>query len=145
VREQRGLAYSVGASAVMYQDCGLFSIFAGTSPEQVEEVVDLAVAEMRDVAQNGITAEELDLAKQQTRASVLLSLEDSASRAAALAQSEMIHGRQISVEETLAAVDAVATDDCHNIANEFFHTENVAFAALGDLAHLKVNRDTLAI
>src|SRR5207253_4694804 len=39
VREQRGLAYSVGASAVMYQDCGLFSIFAGTSPEQVEEVV----------------------------------------------------------------------------------------------------------
>ena len=49
VREQRGLAYSVGASAIMYQDCGLFSIFAGTSPEQVEEVVDLAVAEMRDV------------------------------------------------------------------------------------------------
>src|SRR5687767_4398657 len=66
VREERGLAYSVGASAIMYQDCGLFSIFAGTSPAQVGEVVDLAIAEMRNVANNGVLHAELDLAKQQT-------------------------------------------------------------------------------
>ena len=145
IREERGLAYSVGASAIMYQDCGLFSIFAGTSPEQVEEVVELSIFEMRDVVQNGITSDELELAKQQTRASVLLSLEDSASRAASLAQSEMIHGRQISVEETLAAVDAVTTDNCLAIAAEFFCTEKVAFAALGNLNDLKVDRERLAI
>ncbi|MEO6654777.1 MAG: pitrilysin family protein [Pyrinomonadaceae bacterium] len=140
IREQRGLAYSVGASAIMYQDCGLFSIFAGTSPEQVEEVVELSITEMRDIVQNGVNDRELELAKQQTRASILLSLEDSASRAASLAQSEMTHGRQISVEETLAAVDAVTTDDCHNIATEFFRSENVAFAALGDLPELVIGR-----
>ena len=145
IREARGLAYSVGASAIMYQDCGMFSIFAGTSPEQVEEVVDLAVAEMRDVSRNGVTADELDLAKQQTRASVLLSLEDSASRAASLAQSEMIHGRQISVEETLSAVDAVTPDDCHAIASEFFRTEHLAFAALGDLDDLNITRESMKV
>ncbi|HEY2866519.1 MAG TPA: pitrilysin family protein, partial [Pyrinomonadaceae bacterium] len=47
IREDRGLAYSVGASNAMYHDVGVFSIFAGTSPEQVGEVVDIAMAELR--------------------------------------------------------------------------------------------------
>ena len=145
VREERGLAYSVSAGSVMYQDCGMFSIGAATSPEHVREVVDLSIGEMRDVVANGITADELDLVKQQAVSSVLLSLEDSSSRAAALAQSEMVHGRQIGVEETLAKIDAVTVDDCRSIAEEFFNTEHIAFAALGDLKGLEIDRDGLRI
>ena len=145
VREERGLAYSVGASAIMYQDCGMFSVFAGTSPDQVLEVVDLSVAEMREVVNNGVTQDELDLAKQQTTASILLGLEDSAARAATLAQSEMIHGRQIPLDETLDNLNAVTTEDLQDVATEFFRTENIAFAALGDLKALKIDRETLSI
>ncbi|MBK7394319.1 MAG: insulinase family protein [Chloracidobacterium sp.] len=145
VREERGLAYSVGASSISYQDCGMFSIFAATSPDQVEEVVDLSIAEMRAVVNDGVTGDELELAKQQAVASILLSLEDSASRAAALAQGEMTHGRQIPVEETLRRLDAVTTDDIHSLAREFFRTEKIAFAALGDLSDLKIDRGRLAI
>ncbi|MBL8181164.1 MAG: insulinase family protein [Blastocatellia bacterium] len=133
VREERGLAYSVGASASLYQDCGVFSVYAGTSPEQTGEVVGLVLDEIRDVATNGVTADELELAKQQARASLLLSLEDSASRAAALAQCEMVHGRQISTEETLEKLDAVSLENCANIASEYFVNERIAFAAIGDL------------
>jgi predicted Zn-dependent peptidase len=145
VREERGLAYNVGASSISYQDCGMFSIFAGTSPEQVEEVVDLSIAEMRVVVKDGVTDDELNLAKHQAVASILLSLEDSASRAAALAQGEMTHGRQIPVEETLANLDAVTTDDIHTLAPEFFRTDNIAFAALGDLSGLQIERGRLSI
>ncbi|MEQ1605904.1 MAG: pitrilysin family protein [Pyrinomonadaceae bacterium] len=145
VREERGLAYSVGASAIMYQDCGMFSIFAGTSPSQVEEVVDLSIAEMREVVKNGVTQDELELAKQQTTASILLGLEDSASRAATLAQAEMIHGRQISLDEALGNLNAVTTHEIRNLATQHFRTENVAFAALGDLKLLTIDRDRLSI
>ena len=145
VREERGLAYNVGASASMYKDCGVFSIFAGSSPEQTREIIDLSIAEMRSVVADGVTEDELDLAKQQSRASILLSLEDSASRAAALAQSEMVYGRQIPVEETLANIDAVTTDDIAAIAEEFFTTEKVAFAAIGDLLEDAISRDDLRI
>jgi predicted Zn-dependent peptidase len=141
VREERGLAYSVGASTTMYQDTGVFSIFAATSPDQVEEVVQISIEEMRNIVRDGITAEELELAKAQARASILLSLEDSASRAAALASSEMVHGRQISVEETLAAVDAVTINDCRVVAQDYVRSENIAFVALGDLADLEIQRD----
>jgi len=133
VREERGLAYSVGASTVMFRDCGYFSVYAGTSAEQTEEVVDITVEEIREIVKDGVTADELDLAKQQARASILLSLEDSASRAAALANSELTHARQISVEETLARVDAVTLDEIQAVAQEYFRGDKVAFAALGDL------------
>lgn len=145
IREEHGLAYSVGAATAMYRDCGVFSIFAGTSPEQIGEVVDISIAELGDVVKNGVSRNELDLAKQQARASILLSLEDSAARAAALAQSEMVHGRQILVEETLANIEAVTVDDVAAIAHEFFQTDFVAFAALGDLDGLAVDRNRLAI
>ena len=145
VREEKGLAYSVGATAVMFNDCGFFSIFAGTSPEQTGEVVDLSVAELRTIVENGVTPDELELAKQQTIASVLLGLEDSAARAATLAHSEIIHGRQIPVDETIAKIQAVTVGDVHSIAKEFFKTEDVAFAALGNLNGLKIDRERLAV
>jgi predicted Zn-dependent peptidase len=145
VREELGLAYSVGASSALYRDCGVFTIFAGTSPKQTGEVVDIAIGELRNIVKNGLPREELELAKQQARAAILLSLEDSAARAAAMAQSEMVHERQIYIEETLANIEAVTTDDAVEIAREFFRTESIAFAALGDLDGLVVDRDRLSV
>lgn len=145
VREERGLAYSVGASFAAYRDCGLMSVFAGTAPEQIEEVLDIVLDEMRWIARKGVTADELDLAKQQTRASILLGLEDSAGRAAVLAHSEMVHGRVIPVEETLAAVGSVSVEDIHELVSESFRSEQIGFAAIGDLTHLNVTRDRLSV
>jgi predicted Zn-dependent peptidase len=145
IREDRGLAYNVGSSDVMYETIGVFTIFAATSPKQVNEVVDIAIDEMRNVVANGIGEHELELAKHQARSSVLLNLEDSAARAAALAQSEMVFGRQITVEETLARVDAVTLEDITKLSREFFATEDVAFATIGDLDGLIIDRGKLKI
>jgi predicted Zn-dependent peptidase len=120
-------------------------VSAATSPKQTLDVIDISISELRDVVANGVNSDELELAKDQTRANVLMSLEDSASRAASLAQSEMLHGRQITVEESLRNLDAVTLEDIRAIAAEFFTTEKIAFAALGDLKGFKVDRKRLAI
>ena len=145
IREKRGLAYSVGASATTFQDCGIFSVYAGTSPEKVGEVVELSIAEMRRIKKEGVSPAELALAKEQTVASVLLGLEDSSVRAGNLAQMEMIHGHQISVRETLEKIDRVKIEEIRCIADEFFQTEQIAVAALGNLNGLKINRESLEI
>ena len=145
VREERGLAYSVGASTGMYNDTGFFTVSAATSPEQIDEIVDIVISEMGAIVKDGITESELSLMKDQTRASILLGLEDSAGRAGSLAQCEMVHGRQIPVEETLANLDAVTIDDVQTLAAEFFQTERIAFVALGDLKNFKIERSRLAI
>jgi len=145
VREEKGLAYSVGASAAMYLDCGVFSIYAGTSPHQTESVLDISIKELRSVVRNGVTNEELQLMKEQSAASILLGLEDSATRAGTLAHLEMMHGRQISLEETIEKIEAVTIDEIQEIAQEFFQTEKIAFGALGNLNGLKVKRERLEI
>jgi predicted Zn-dependent peptidase len=145
VREEKGLAYSVGASAAMYQDCGVFQIYAGTSPKQTEEVLDISIAELRRVVKNGITPEELELIKEQTVASILLGLEDSSVRAGTLARLEMVHGRQISLEETIEQIEAVTLEEIRDLAREFFQTEKISFGALGNLNGLKIRRERLEI
>ena len=145
IREERGLAYSVGTSAAMYQDCGVFSIYAGTSPQQTEEVLDISIQELREVVKNGITAEELALIKDQSTASILLGLEDSSVRAGTLARLEMVHGRQISLEETIQKIEAVTLEEVREIAGEFFQTEKISFGALGNLNGLKITRGRLEI
>lgn len=145
IREERGLAYSVGSSTGMFLDCGFLAVSAATSPEQIGEVAEIVVEEMSAIARVGVTEDELRLMKDQARASILLGLEDSAGRAATLAQCEMIHGRQIPVEETLARLEAVSTGDVQSLAYEFFHTEKLAVVALGDLDNFQFSRDKLAI
>jgi len=145
IREEKGLAYSVGASAAMYQDCGVFSIYAGTSPKQTEKVLDISIKELREVVKNGIEHEELELIKEQSIASILLGLEDSSVRAGTLARLEMVHGRQISLEETIEKIEAVTLEEIRVMAREFFQTEKIAFAALGDLNGLKIKRERLEI
>jgi predicted Zn-dependent peptidase len=145
VREEKGLAYSVGASAAMYQDCGVFQIYAGTSPAKTGEVLDISLKELRRVVKNGISPQELALMKAQSVASILLGLEDSATRAATLARLEMVHGRQIPLEETLEKIEAVSGEEVRELAREFFQTEKIAFGALGNLNGLKINRARLEI
>lgn len=145
VREEKGLAYSVGANAALYLDCGIFSIYAATSPKQTETVLDIALDEMRWIVRNGISRGELELMKEQSTASILLGLEDSATRAASLARLEIVHGRQISLEETLQNIEKVTVEEVQELAREFFQTEKIAFGALGNLNGLKIKRDRLEI
>jgi predicted Zn-dependent peptidase len=145
IREKRGLAYSVGADASDFQDCGIFSIYAGCSPEKVGEVVDLSIAELKKIKLYGVSEDELNLAKEQTTASILLGLEDSASRAEVLAQQEITHGRIISVEESLEKFNRVTVQEIQDLAKEFFQTEKIALGALGNLNKLKIKRERLDV
>jgi predicted Zn-dependent peptidase len=145
IREEKGLAYSVGASAAMYQDCGVFTIYAASSPSNLPKVLRLALGELRAVARDGITENELGLMKAQSDAAILLGLEDSATRAATLARLEMMHGRQISIAETLEKMNAVTAEEVRAVAKSYFLTENVGFGALGNLNGLKIGRNALTI
>jgi len=145
IREENGLAYSVGASGMSFEDCGIFSIYAGTSPRQLAKTIDLSLSELKKIKREGVRETELELAKQQAIAGVLLGLEDSGVRAGNLAQSEMTHGRQISLEETLQKVENVTVEDLQGIADEFFKTENMALAAIGNLNGFKLGREKLEV
>ena len=145
VREQRGLAYSVGAGASAFSDIGVFTIYAGTSPRQLDEVVDLSLLELRRVVRESVAEEELKLVKDQTVSSILLGLESSSVRAGALARQEIVHGRRISPDEVISRLEAVTIEDLQRIARQYFTSEGLALVALGDLNGFRVDRSRLEI
>jgi predicted Zn-dependent peptidase len=145
VREERGLAYSVGAVGSHYTDAGVFQIYAGTSPEQLDEVLELSLLEMRRVLREPVGEDELRLVKDQAVSSILLGLESTSARAGTLARQEIVHGRRIAPEQVIERIERVTPEDMLRIAAEFFRTDALAVGALGDLNGFKVDRARLEV
>jgi predicted Zn-dependent peptidase len=145
IREERGLAYSVGAGGSTYSDAGVFMIYAGASPGHLDEVVDLSLDELRKVVNESVSKEELRLAKDQSISSILLGLESSSARASALARQEIIHHRRISPDEIVRRIEAVSCEDVQEVASTFFTSDKLALGALGNLNGFRVNRSRLHI
>jgi len=131
VREKRGLAYSVYSFQQGYRDAGLFGISAGTSPESVQECVDVIVEELASIAETGPSEAEVNLAKEHIKGSLTLSLEASSSRMIRLGRNEFNLGRQMSIEEIEAAVDAVDYDAVTALARECFASDRLGLCVLG--------------
>jgi predicted Zn-dependent peptidase len=145
IREERGLAYSVGAAGSAFSDIGVFNVYAGTSPDQLDEVLELALQELREVVRNNVTDEELRIAKDQAISSILLGLESSSARASTLARQEIIHGRRISPDEVIEKLRNATVEQLREVARTYFKSETLALGALGNLNGFKVDRSRLFI
>jgi predicted Zn-dependent peptidase len=129
IREKRGLVYSIYSFAHPFQDGGLFAVYAGTGEKEAEELVPVTVEELRKV-QCDVTQDELDRAKAQFRASLLMSMESTGSRTEQLARQIQVHGRIIPVEETKAKIAAVTIEQVQEAARAAFRAPPT-LAALG--------------
>jgi len=145
IREERGLAYAVGAGSSAYTDAGVFSMYAATSPAYLDEVIDLSLAEMRRVVRDFVGNDELRLAKDSAVSSILLGLESSSMRAGAIARQEIVHGRRISPDEVIERLEAITPDEIQEVARTSFTSSTLALAALGDLNGFGVERSRLEI
>jgi predicted Zn-dependent peptidase len=145
IREERGLAYSVGAGGSAFSDIGVFTIYASTSPSQLDEVLELSMNELRQVVMESVSEEELRIARDQAVSSILLGLESSSARAGTLARQEIIHGRRISPEEVIEKIRSVTPEQLKAVAQRYFKSETLALGALGNLNGFKVDRSRLAI
>ena len=131
VREKRGLAYSVFSGISAYRDAGNLTIYAGCANDAVEEVVDLCVAELRGLKQAPVSDAELRRAKDHLKGSLMLSLENTASRMSHLARQEIYFERHFGLDETLAGVEAVTADDVRRVANDLFSDGALAATVVG--------------
>ena len=119
IREKRGLVYSIYSFAQPYMDGGLFGIYAGTGESEAEELIPVALDELRKV-QVAVTEAELGRARAQVKASLLMSLESTGSRCEQLARQLQVFGRVIPTAETVAKINAVTTEDIIRAASNLF-------------------------
>jgi predicted Zn-dependent peptidase len=134
VREQRGLAYSVFSYRSAFEETGALAVYCGTSPEHVDEVLDLVGHEFdRLVDDGGIDEGELERAKGHLTGSLALSLESSSSRMNRIGRAELTLGEVPEIDEVVARIEAVGADDVARVIDRVVAPGRRTLAVIGPL------------
>jgi len=118
IREKRGLAYSVYSYAQQFAGSGLLGFYAGCHPTKAVEVVEIIREILHDVAENGMTAEEISRAKGAVKGSLVLSQEDSGSRMSNIGKSEIVYGEVMGFDEILKKISDVTPAAVRQLAGD---------------------------
>jgi predicted Zn-dependent peptidase len=137
IRERRGLAYSVGSGASAYSDAGALTVYAGTSPGQLAEVLRLVDHELEKLLVDGVTAEELDVAVGYLTGAYVLGLEDVGSRMARLGALLTTIGSIRPVEEQLDRWRSVTHEDVARVVNRVLD-KSKSMAVVGPVSEAMV-------
>lgn len=137
VREKRGLCYTVRAGLDSYDDVGMFTVRAGLDAKRLAEALKVIVNELKKVAKSGVTAHELQMAKDNLRGGMLLQLEDSSASAEFVARQELFLGSVFSPEERMKRFQKVTTADIKRVAKEVLDFKQMSAAAIGPYASEK--------
>ncbi len=113
VREKRGLVYSVGAAARAVKDAGYVVGYAGTTPEKADETLEVMLAEFRRLS-DGVSADELERARQGRLTRLILQGEASGSRASGLASEFWLRGRTRTLDEIAAETRALTLEELND-------------------------------
>jgi predicted Zn-dependent peptidase len=145
VREKRGLAYAVFSGLSAYRDAGSFTVYAGCANDAVEQVIDLVVEELRGVKSAPVLESELQRAKDHLKGSLMLSLENTASRMSHIARQEIYFDRQFGLDETLQGIEKVTVGEVQRVAADLFRNGSLAATVLGNVNGLQIPRNRLEL
>jgi predicted Zn-dependent peptidase len=132
IREKRGLCYSIHAFHWGFSDTGIFGIHAATGEEDITELVPVILEQLQEAASH-INQQEVDRARAQVAAGLLMSLESPAARAGQTARQILLFGRPIPNEELLERLDAITPARLSDLAGRLIGGSIPTVAAIGPI------------
>jgi predicted Zn-dependent peptidase len=131
IREKRGMAYSVYSYASQYSDAGQIGFYVGTREENLGACLEIAVAELGDLAAGNVRESELSRAKENLKGRMLLSLESTSNRMTRLGKSTVTETPLLTVEEIVRRLEAVTAGEVAELADELLGVEKLSAAGIG--------------
>ncbi len=144
VREKRGLVYGISAGLTGNKHIGSMRVYAGTTPEQGHECLEVIVNELRKLEQEGITADELERAKVQLKSENVMRGEGSGSRMSAITRSWWYEQKIKTIQEVKEAIDAVTQEQVLRVLHRFSPLNPLTIAAIGPLTKDELVGSTLS-
>ena len=129
VREARGLCYAIYAFHWAFAETGVFGIHAATGEEDVEALVAVVIDELRRAGES-IDRQEVDRARAQIRAGLLMSMESPSARAGQIARQLLLFGRVVDNPELMDRLHGVTPERLRGLAGRLF-SGTPTLAALG--------------
>jgi len=134
-REKRGLCYSIYAFNWGFADTGLFGVYAGTAPNAADALMAVIGGEIGEMA-HSVTADEIEAARAQAKAGVLMGLESCATRAERIARHLKVFGRVLEADALVARIDAVDETQVRRFMADLVHKAAPTACVVGPKASL---------
>ncbi len=131
IREKRGLAYSVYSFSHSHEDTGMLGIYAGISPENIEEVLRLINGQLSTLSHTTIPEAELAAAKEYVKGNMYINAESNDSRMNRLAKNEFLFGRYVPFEEIEQKINSVTPEDIQNWFQNVYSRDKTAVMLYG--------------
>ncbi len=131
IRENLGLAYSIGSFNSSYHDSGIFSIYAGTDHKNVEKLLDNLMNEINKI-QETISEEELQRAKSQIKTSILMAEERSEYKSEEIGKNFALFGKYFPTQEVLNVIMETKTSHLKACASKIF-SSNPTLSIVGEV------------
>lgn len=131
VREEKGLCYAIYSYGTCHDDTGYFGVYTALGKETERQALDTILAVIRDFADRGPTQVELDRAREQSKANVLMGLESTQAHMSSLGRGELLQGGVMEEDAVIAAYDAVTREDVRELARELLCPERASLSAVG--------------
>lgn len=116
VRETRGLVYAIDSFLETFEDDGRLAVYAGCSAENARAVAEIVQAELAELAEKGVRADELARAKAVAQAQMLMGAEAPSARAEARASQVFLRDRVFAFDEARARIARVTGEEIQAIA-----------------------------
>jgi predicted Zn-dependent peptidase len=134
IREKKGLAYTVYSTLSNATDAGLTLIYAGTDPENKDQVVEIILKEIQKLKRDGFDKRMLERYKTQIKGFLILNDDDLESRMNSLCLNEMVFGKYRTTEDILKAIDETQVKDIDQFMDEYVNTSKIATLTMGPKA-----------
>lgn len=120
LREHRGLVYSVESNLTSYTDTGVFSIYFGCDPKDVDTCLTLVEKELKRLCMARLTDSQLAAAKKQIIGQIAVASDNFENLALDMGKTFLHYNRYESQEEVFQRIEALSADCLMEVANEIF-------------------------
>lgn len=126
LRERRGLVYSVESSMVCYGDTGLWSVYFGCDPHDVNRCVRLVKGEFKRLMEKPLSEKTLAAAKKQIKGQLAVACDNNENFAVDFGKSFLHFGDEKDIEKLYQKIDAVTAEQIQQVAKEIFDKDSLA-------------------
>lgn len=131
VREEKGLAYNVYSYPSAYRNNGLFTVYAGVNPKNVESASNIIVEVIKDLVKNGVTKEEFNRGREQLKSALIFGQESSASIMNAYGRFMTITGKMLNLDKKLKYINSMTVDNVNEVLKDMFNFNKISASYVG--------------
>ncbi|MBN1622920.1 MAG: insulinase family protein [Clostridia bacterium] len=130
LREDKGLVYTIGSANDTFADSGLFNIYAGTGTDEMDEAIECIRHEVCEMAENGVTEEELERTKEQIKGNLIMGMENTNTRMSYMGKHMLLRGQVETQDDIVAIIDSITRESIQEVTASVLKWDNAAISIL---------------